>query len=98
MKTQHFADAIVSLIDNDHAIKRASKGDLAIIEGVLTGLVGQISTELVARDEQEWINDQSGFKIALDIIAVKCNTDDFSRKAFDVVSKMIQRYMPVERS
>lgn len=48
-KLQEFAAAIVTLIEDDSAVRKASNRDLAVLEGVLTVIVESVTAELDRR-------------------------------------------------
>ena len=50
MKIQEFAAAIIVLIEDQDAVRRASRRDLAVLEGVLTVILDSIVVELQRRD------------------------------------------------
>lgn len=51
MTHAEFAAAIVMLIEDPEAVRRASRRDLAVLEGVLTTLRDAVTAELQRRDE-----------------------------------------------
>lgn len=53
VKLQEFAAAIIVLIDDQGAVRRASRRDLTMIEGVLTVILDTVADELRRRDQQE---------------------------------------------
>jgi hypothetical protein len=53
VKVQEFAAAIVVLIEDDEAVCRASRRDLAVMEGVLTVILDSVTAELQRRDQEQ---------------------------------------------
>ena len=56
VKNQEFAAAIIVLIEDDDAVRRASRRDLAVVEGVLTVILDSVTTELQRRDQEQGRN------------------------------------------
>jgi hypothetical protein len=56
VKIQEFAAAIIVLIEDQGAVRRASRRDLAVIEGVLTVILDSVTTEMQRRDQQQGRN------------------------------------------
>jgi hypothetical protein len=52
VKIQEFAAAIIVLIEDQGAVRRASRRDLAVLEGVLTVILDSVVAELQRRDQQ----------------------------------------------
>lgn len=53
VKIQEFAAAIIVLIEDQDAVHRASRRDLAVLEGVLTVILDDVVAELQRRDQQQ---------------------------------------------
>lgn len=56
VKNQEFAAAIIVLIEDDDAVRRASRRDLAVVEGVLTVILDSVTAELQRRDQEQGRN------------------------------------------
>jgi hypothetical protein len=56
VKNQEFAEAIIVLIEDDDAVRRASRRDLAVVEGVLTVILDSVTAELQRRDQVQGRN------------------------------------------
>jgi hypothetical protein len=52
VKIEEFAAAIIVLIEDDAAVRRASRRDLVIVEGVLTVILDSVTGELAQREQQ----------------------------------------------
>jgi len=52
VKNEEFAAAIIVLIEDDNAVRRASRRDLVIVEGVLAAVLDIVAVELRRRDQQ----------------------------------------------
>lgn len=53
VKIQEFAAAIIVLVEDQDAVHRASRRDLAVLEGVLTVILDAVVVELQRRDQQQ---------------------------------------------
>lgn len=53
VKIQELATAIITLIEDQGAVNRASRRDLAVLEGVLTVILDAVVAELQRRDQQQ---------------------------------------------
>lgn len=51
MKMEEFAAAIIVLIEDEDAVRRASRRDLAIVEGVLSAILSSVTAELQQREQ-----------------------------------------------
>lgn len=56
VKIQEFAAVIIVLIQDQDAVRRASRRDLAVLEGILTVILDSVVAELQHRDRQEGRN------------------------------------------
>lgn len=53
LKMQNFVAAFMKIIADEHALARASRRELAVMEGVLLVVLDSVTAELKRRDEQE---------------------------------------------
>lgn len=53
MKIQKFVTAVTAIVVDDNAVRRASRRDLAVIQGVLLVILDSVAAELKRRDQQE---------------------------------------------
>lgn len=53
MKIQKFVTAVTAIVVDDNAVRRASRRDLAVIQGVLMVILDSVAAELKRRDQQE---------------------------------------------
>ncbi len=53
MKLPKFLAAFTQILDCDDALRRTSKRELAVVEGLLLVILDSVSTELQRRDQQE---------------------------------------------
>lgn len=51
VKMEEFAAAIIVLIEDEDAVRRASRRDLAIVEGVLSAILSSVTAELQQREQ-----------------------------------------------
>lgn len=53
VKIQKFVAAVTAIVVDDNAVRRASRRDLAVIQGVLLVILDSVADELKRRDQQE---------------------------------------------
>lgn len=51
LKVQRFVAAVTAIVADDSAVRRASRRDLAVIEGVLLAILDSVTAELKRRNQ-----------------------------------------------
>lgn len=52
LKTQKFVATVAAIVSDQAAVRRASRCDLAVIEGVLLAVLDSVTAELKRRDQE----------------------------------------------